>query len=89
MGFTKKYHPLKKSDIIGQKEGLIELEKKLKERLTSSKNKKTRKAIFLYGPTGIGKTSSIHVLAEELGLELIEVNASDTDRKSTRLNSSH
>jgi replication factor C large subunit len=34
--------------------------------------------LLVWGPPGTGKTSSIHALADELGLELIEVNASDT-----------
>jgi len=36
-----------------------------------------KKALIIYGPTGTGKTSSIYAIAAELGLEIIEVNASD------------
>ena len=32
---------------------------------------------MLYGPSGIGKTCSVYAMANELGLEIIEVNASD------------
>src|SRR5690349_22980114 len=39
-------------------------------------NKKKKSAI-LYGPIGSGKTSSVHVLAKEMDLELVEVNALD------------
>jgi len=35
------------------------------------------RAVFLHGPPGTGKTSSVHVLAEELGFDLLEINASD------------
>jgi replication factor C large subunit len=35
------------------------------------------RAVFLHGPPGTGKTSSVHVLAQELGFDLLEINASD------------
>jgi replication factor C large subunit len=41
-------------------------------------------AVFLHGPPGTGKTSSVHVLAEELGFDLLEINASDY-RTRTRM----
>ena len=40
-------------------------------------SRKVRKALLVYGPSGVGKTSTIHALANELDLEIIEVNASD------------
>jgi len=40
-------------------------------------SKQKKKALLLHGPTGTGKTAAIHALARKLGLELIEVNASD------------
>lgn len=42
------------------------------------------RAVFLHGPPGTGKTSSVHVLAEELGFDLLEINASDY-RTRTRM----
>ena len=36
-----------------------------------------KKALLLYGSPGTGKTSTIHAIANERDLELIEVNASD------------
>ncbi len=38
---------------------------------------KDKKAALIYGPPGCGKTASVYALANELGYELIEVNASD------------
>lgn len=35
------------------------------------------RAAFLYGPPGVGKTSSVAALAEDLDYDLLEVNASD------------
>lgn len=48
----------------------------VREFLTSFKKQK-KKAVFLYGPSGTGKTTAVHALANELGLEILEVNASD------------
>ncbi|MBI2145698.1 replication factor C large subunit [Candidatus Woesearchaeota archaeon] len=36
-----------------------------------------RKAALLYGPVGSGKTCSVYAVASELGLEVLETNASD------------
>lgn len=44
--------------------------------------KTPKRALLVYGPTGIGKTASIHLIAAELGLELVELNASDFLSKS-------
>lgn len=40
-------------------------------------NKELRKCMILYGPPGVGKTSSVYCVAEELGYEVIEFNASE------------
>lgn len=40
-------------------------------------DKQQKKSVFIYGGPGTGKTSTIHALANELELELIELNASD------------
>lgn len=36
------------------------------------------KAAIVHGPTGCGKTSSVYALANELGYEVVELNASDS-----------
>ncbi len=41
-----------------------------------------KKAALFYGPAGVGKTSLVEAAANEYGLELIEMNASDFRRKS-------
>lgn len=47
--------------------------------------KQKRKAMLLYGPTGSGKTSAVYAIAVEQGLEVVEVNASDT-RNAEQIN---
>lgn len=32
---------------------------------------------MIYGPPGIGKTSTVKVIAKELGYQLLEINAND------------
>lgn len=41
-------------------------------------NFKKGKGLFLYGPTGVGKTASIYAFAKENNYEVLELNASDT-----------
>eukprot|EP00775_Hariotina_reticulata_P011005 gene11005-11159_t len=42
----------------------------------------SKKAVLLAGPPGIGKTTSAHIIAKDLGFEVVEVNASDTRSKA-------
>lgn len=79
--FIKKYAPKKSHDIIGQRLAI----KDLKNFIVNFKNQE-KKAVILYGPSGTGKTASVYALADELSLELIEINASDY-RNKTEINS--
>ncbi len=65
------YQPTKLSQIIGQREAI--------EKLTAHLQQfRKGKGIFLYGPTGTGKTSSVIAFAKEHNWEVLELNASDT-----------
>ncbi len=72
--FIRKYMPKNSGEIVGQDKAVSELKK-----FIASKGK----AAIVYGPTGSGKTSSIYAIADEIGLEVIEVNASDVRNKDS------
>jgi len=36
-----------------------------------------RQAVVIYGSPGVGKTSAAHALANDMGWETVELNASD------------
>lgn len=77
--WTKEYAPKTLKDIVGHEKEVATL------KMLVGSHRKGSKPIFLYGGTGNGKTSSVHALANELGLELVEVNASDV-RKADAIN---
>ena len=79
--FTIKYKPKKTDEIIGQDIAI----KKLKNFVVNFK-KQRKNAALIYGPSGVGKTISVHALANELDLEILEVNASDV-RNAEQINS--
>ncbi|UCD02569.1 MAG: AAA family ATPase, partial [Promethearchaeota archaeon] len=51
------------------------IEKEQKEELKIAPEKS---AVLLEGPPGIGKTSIVYALANDLNMEVVETNASDT-----------
>jgi replication factor C large subunit len=79
--WTNLYRPSERGEFVGNQSGIKQIEKWLKK---WKKNKPPKKrAIFLYGPPGIGKTSIAQVLANEYDFDLIEINASDARNKSS------
>ena len=68
---TEKYRPKTESDLIGNEKAID----KFKDALSEGKH------CFLYGPPGVGKTSSAYAIASDLGYSVVEVNASDARRK--------
>ena len=78
--WTSLYRPRKREDFVGNDSAVAAIEKWL----NSWKKKPPKKrAIFLYGPPGIGKTSIAQVLASEHDFDLIEINASDARNKNS------
>jgi len=72
--WTLKYKPKSLVDVVGNREAIGSFEKWLK---SWDKGIPTQRAAFLHGPPGIGKTVTVEALANDLGMELIERNASD------------
>ena len=69
---THKYTAKSAKDIIGQEEIIV----KLKNFIVNFRKEKKNSAL-IYGPSGTGKTSSVYAIANDLGCEVIEVNASE------------
>lgn len=70
--WTKKYEPKNSSEIIGQDRAIAAIKKYIITFKTAK-----RKALIIYGMPGCGKTSSVYAIANELGMDVLEVNASD------------
>ena len=75
MVWIEKYRPNKLCDVIGNQHHvkyLVEWAEAWESGFNIEK-----KAVILYGNAGIGKTSAAHALANEMGWDVIELNASD------------
>ncbi len=71
LSFIDKYKPKTLQHIQGQSLALQELRAAVA----------AKKPALLYGPVGSGKTASVYALANDLGYEIIEINASDVRNK--------
>ena len=78
--WTSLYRPKKREDFVGNPSAVTAIEKWLE---SWKKKPPKKRAIFLYGPPGIGKTSIAQVLANEHDFDLIEINASDARNTSS------
>ncbi|MCK4522380.1 MAG: replication factor C large subunit [Nanoarchaeota archaeon] len=74
--YIRKYCPVKINEMVGQDEAL----KDLKDFISNFKRQR-KNAAFVYGGSGIGKTCGVYAAANELGLEVVEVNASEFRNK--------
>lgn len=72
--WVEKYRPSKVSQVVGNKEAVTEFLAWIEG---WKKGSPSKKAVLLYGPPGVGKTSLVHAFAKENGWEIIELNASD------------
>jgi replication factor C large subunit len=70
--WVEKYRPKKIAGVIGNDEAKAAFVEWLKNK------RRTKKAVLLYGPAGIGKTTLVNAAANEFGFRVIEMNASDT-----------
>jgi replication factor C large subunit len=72
--WTVKHKPQSLSEVVGNKEAIQTLFDWVK---SWDKGIPKKRAAFLFGPPGIGKTLSVEALAHDLGMEFVEKNASD------------
>jgi replication factor C large subunit len=72
--WTVKHKPKSLSEVVGNEEAIQRLVGWVK---SWNKGIPKRRAAFLYGPPGIGKTVAVEALASDLNMELVERNASD------------
>jgi replication factor C large subunit len=75
MDWAEKYRPRRLEDLVGNSAAIRQMVE-----WAQSWNK-DKKPLILYGKPGTGKTSSAHALANEMGWEIIELNASDQRTK--------
>lgn len=74
--WTQKYVPKNTKEVFGQNKAVSQLMD-----FVSNYKSKSSKCCLLHGGVGSGKTSSVYAVANELNLELIEMNASDFRNK--------
>lgn len=72
--WTVKHKPQSIKEVVGNRGAIEVFEKWLR---SWEHEIPTQRAAFLHGPPGIGKTVTVESLAQDLGTELIERNASD------------
>lgn len=75
---TEKYRPEHGDQIQGHDKAVGQVRDFIKNYRSQKKH-----AVLLHGQAGTGKTSTAVALAKELGLELVEVNASDARNKKS------
>lgn len=90
--WTVKYRPRLVNEVVGNRKAKKEFMDWLKPWLMGRVGE--RKAAFLYGPPGVGKTALVEAAANQLGLELVELNAGEIEsieqvRRVTSLARSH
>jgi len=73
--WSEKYRPGRLEEMVGNQESRARLQQWLK------KWKPGAKAALLIGPPGTGKTTTVHLVAKKMGLQLVELNASDSRTK--------
>ena len=74
--FTTAYKPASLKEVIGHKDSISTLSQWLSTWSTGGNTE--GKAALVVGPPGIGKTTTVHLLAKEFGYAITEYNASDT-----------
>ncbi|MEM2250469.1 MAG: replication factor C large subunit, partial [Candidatus Bathyarchaeia archaeon] len=72
--WTVKYKPKSLKEVVGNREAVQKFVEWVK---SWDKGIPKKRAVFLYGPPGVGKTVTVEALANDFKMELVEKNASD------------
>ncbi|MEM3668335.1 MAG: replication factor C large subunit [Candidatus Bathyarchaeia archaeon] len=72
--WTLKYKPKSLAEVVGNKESIEKFVEWVK---SWEKGVPKKRAAFLYGPPGVGKTVTVEAFANDFKMELVEKNASD------------
>jgi replication factor C large subunit len=84
VSWTQKYAPQKRSEVVGNSTSVNSIIGYLNRfRNINLQTSKTKNALLLYGPPGIGKTSSVLAIANALNFDVVIVNASDKRNKTS------
>jgi replication factor C large subunit len=70
--WTKKYEPKSAAEVAGQRSAVLAV-----QNFVQQYPRVRKRALLLFGPTGVGKTEIVKAIANQMNLELIELNASD------------
>src|SRR3989344_4249726 len=70
--WAEKYRPRKTKEILGQDEALSKMKGYISKNVP----------VLVHGPAGVGKTSAIYAIANEMDYEVLEINASDQRNKN-------
>ncbi|MDW0315400.1 MAG: AAA family ATPase, partial [Nitrososphaeraceae archaeon] len=76
MMWSDVYRPARIEDMVGNEEARMDVAKWLLKWVDGTK------PLFLIGPPGVGKTTIVKALADQLNYDLIEMNASDARNKN-------
>lgn len=76
LDWTEKYRPQTLQDLVGNAPAVRQIYEWAKSW------KRGSPPLILYGKPGVGKTSSAHALAHDMGWEIVELNASDQRTKA-------
>ena len=84
VSWTQKYAPQKRSEVVGNTTSVNSIIGYLNRfRNIKLRKRLSKRALLLYGPPGIGKTSSVLAIAQALRFDVVIVNASDKRNKSS------
>lgn len=74
VAWVLKHKPKTLSEVVGNRETVEEFKKWIK---SWDEGPPKKRAAFLFGPPGVGKTVTVESLSKDLDVELVEKNASD------------